>query len=66
MVGDKKSSNANSLFKMALLVTKAIMIESVNDLVNYDFANINIINITSSASTPSLLVDEIIEYLKKK
>jgi 4-hydroxy-3-methylbut-2-enyl diphosphate reductase IspH len=42
------------------------MVESLNELKNYDFKNINTINITSGASTPSDVVDEIINFLKSK
>lgn len=66
VVGDKMSSNTNKLYKLASLKNKAIMIESKEDLLDYDFSNINTINITSGASTPIDIVDEIIEYLGKK
>ncbi len=66
VVGDKMSSNTNKLLKLASIKNKAILIESVEDLKNYDFSNINTINITSGASTPIDIVDEIIEYLSKK
>ena len=66
VVGDKMSSNTNKLYKLASLKNKAIMIESKEDLLDYDFSNISTINITSGASTPIDIVDEIIEYLGKK
>ena len=31
-----------------------------------DFSNINSVSISSGASTPNYIVDEIIEYLEKK
>jgi len=66
VVGDKMSSNTGKLYKLASAKSNSIMVESLNELKNYDFKNINTINITSGASTPSDVVDEIISFLKSK
>lgn len=66
VVGDKKSSNTKKLFNLASNKGKAIMIDSIKDILEYDFKDINKINITSGASTPKEVVDEIIEYLKNR
>ena len=42
------------------------MIETVNDLYDYDFSNIKEINITSGASTPDYITNDVIDYLKNK
>lgn len=66
VVGDKMSSNTNKLYELALKTNKAIKIENVSELYNYDFTNVNEINITSGASTPKYIVDEVIKYLNEK
>ncbi len=67
IVGDKKSSNTKKLVSVSESAgIKTILIDSVNDLKDYKLDNINTISISSGASTPSYLVDEIINYLKVK
>ena len=65
IVGDQKSSNTKKLYNIAKEKFKAIMINDKNDLDINLLKNINEISITSGASTPSYLVDEIIEYINK-
>jgi 4-hydroxy-3-methylbut-2-enyl diphosphate reductase len=65
IVGDQKSSNTKKLYNIAKEKFNAIMINDKNDLDINLLKNINEISITSGASTPSYLVDEIIEYLNK-
>ena len=66
IVGDKKSSNSLKLFKVSTEIAKVntIFVDNVNSLNKDMFNGINIVNISSGASTPSILVDEIIEYLR--
>ena len=65
IVGDKKSSNTKKLKEVSEnRGINTILIDSVNDLKNYDFKNIKSVSISSGASTPSYLVDEVIEYIK--
>ena len=65
IVGDQKSSNTKKLYNIAKEKFNAIMINDKNDLDIYLLKNINEISITSGASTPSYLVDEIIKYINK-
>ena len=64
IVGDKKSSNTQKLVSVSELANiKTILVDSLEDLKKYSLNNINKISISSGASTPSYLVDEIINYL---
>ena len=66
VVGDKNSSNTNKLKEVSLKTgTKTILIDSLETLDKSILKNINVVNITSGASTPSYIVDEIIDYLNK-
>ncbi|MCR4897759.1 MAG: 4-hydroxy-3-methylbut-2-enyl diphosphate reductase [Acholeplasmatales bacterium] len=65
IVGDQKSSNTKKLYNIAKEKFNAIMINDKNDLDINLLKNINEISITSGASTPSYLVDEIIDYINK-
>lgn len=65
IVGDQKSSNTKKLYNIAKEKFNAIMINDKNDLDINLLKNINEISITSGASTPSYLVDEIIEHINK-
>ena len=67
VVGDILSSNTKKLAKVSLeqASIKTILVENEGDLKSFDFKNINEINISSGASTPSYIVDEIINYLEK-
>lgn len=66
VIGDKLSSNSKKLYTLASNINKTIMIETVNDLYDYDFSNIKEVNITSGASTPDYITNDVIEYLKNK
>ena len=65
IVGDQKSSNTKKLYNIAKEKFNAIMINDKNDLDINLLKNIKEISITSGASTPSYLVDEIIKYINK-
>ena len=67
VVGDKSSSNTKKLAKVSLeqAFIKTILVEDLNELKSYDLNNIKTINISSGASTPSYIVEEIINYLEK-
>ncbi len=64
VVGDKKSNNSNSLLKLGSSKAKqAYLLESKSDF-NIDWlTNINKIVITSGASTPTWIFNEIYEYI---
>ena len=66
IVGDKSSSNTKKLVKVSNEFTniKTIQCEDLKSLNNDDLKNVNVVNISSGASTPSYIVDEIIDYLK--
>ena len=63
VVGDKTSNNTNNLKKIAAKYTDTIMINSIDEARHINLSGINILGITSGASTPALLVDEIIKTL---
>lgn len=67
VVGDNKSSNTKKLAKVASEIAniKTILCEDLESLDKEALKGINSVSITSGASTPSYIVDEIIEYLKK-
>ncbi len=66
VVGDKSSSNTKKLTLACIKNNiKTIQIENLEDLKKFNFNNINSISITSGASTPDYIVNEIIEYLKR-
>lgn len=67
IVGDKKSSNTKKLVQVAKDVAKidSILIDSVDDLKEYNFKNITSISVSSGASTPDYLVSEVISYLEE-
>ena len=66
IVGDKKSSNSLKLYKVSTEIAKAktIFVDNLESLDKEILKDVNIVNISSGASTPSELVDEIIKYLK--
>ena len=65
IVGDKNSSNTNKLKEVSIKTnTNTILIDNVNDLNESLLKDVKVVNITSGASTPSYIVDEIINYLK--
>ncbi|MDE6655563.1 MAG: 4-hydroxy-3-methylbut-2-enyl diphosphate reductase [Anaeroplasmataceae bacterium] len=66
VVGDKASSNTKKLALASQSVgIPTLLIEQVADLKSIDFKDIKSISITSGASTPDYIVEEIIEYLKR-
>ena len=66
IVGDKMSSNTKKLVKVSNEYTniKTIQCENLRDLDKSFLNNINVVNISSGASTPDDVVNEIIEYIK--
>ncbi len=66
VVGDKLSNNSNNLAKVGSTSTKkSILIESVLDINDTDLINVNRIAVTSGASTPTSITNQVIDYLKK-
>ena len=69
VVGDPKSSNSKKLVEVAKnksLAKDVIFIESAKDLINFDFSNYHTIHITSGASTPSEITDQVIRFIENK
>ncbi len=68
IVGDKLSSNTKKLVKVSeeLSKIKTIQCEDLKSLDKSILDNVNVVNISSGASTPAYIVDEIIEYLKNR
>ena len=64
IIGDKNSNNTSKLKEIASKNTKAILIENIEEMKDIDFANINILGITAGASTPNILVTEIIKTIE--
>ena len=65
IVGDKLSSNTKKLVSVSEKFTniKTIQCEDLNSLDKNELNGINTVNISSGASTPDYVVNEIIEYL---
>ena len=66
IIGDPHSNNTNKLKDIASKYTKSYLIEDIEDIKKIDFNNINTLGITAGASTPNILVDEIIKSIKDK
>lgn len=68
VVGSSHSSNANRLREVAISAgaKEAILIDSKENLTNYNFDGIDNLAITSAASTPDEIVQELLEFLKQK
>lgn len=66
VVGDYLSNNTNNLSKIAKnSVAKVILIESVKDIDEQYLINVNKVGVTSGASTPTSITQQVIDYLKK-
>ena len=63
IVGDKLSNNSKQLYELAKKKTNAILIESILDLDINELLNKENIAITSGASTPSSIVDQIYNFI---
>lgn len=66
IVGDQLSNNSNNLAKVAKRSAKNVrFIESVMDINNDDLINIKNIAVSSGASTPHAITEQVIDYLNK-
>ncbi len=64
VVGDPNSNNTMNLVRLAKnKSTKVCLIESVKDINAADLININKVAVTSGASTPTALTQQVIDYL---
>lgn len=67
VVGDVYSSNTNKLKEVSIrdAKTKAYRIETIEDINPKWFKDVNVINVTSGASTPKAITDEVVNYLEQ-
>lgn len=65
VVGDKKSSNTNELHNVALTICDSFLISEYSEIISIDLSKYKNVKITSGASTPEYVIDELIEYLNK-
>ena len=68
IVGDRHSSNTQKLFEIALSQTKhqlTIKVETVEDLASLNLTYYQTAIVTSGASTPKAITNEIVEYLQQ-
>lgn len=66
IVGDPRSNNSKNLAYISQTVanTKTKLIQSVNDINPLDLKNIDVVSVSSGASTPNYLTKEVIDFLK--
>jgi 4-hydroxy-3-methylbut-2-enyl diphosphate reductase len=66
IVGDPRSNNSKNLAKLSRQIThtKTYLIQSVDDINPKDLENVEIVSVSSGASTPEYLTKAVIEYLK--
>lgn len=65
IVGDPNSKNCNSLFEVAKSYKPAFKVETKYELKNLSLKKFKTIGVTAGASTPRILLEEVIEELKK-
>jgi len=65
VIGDKKSANTKRLYELCKTKVETFQIQSINDLQNSWFDNINTVGITAGASTPKNIIDDVIKELSK-
>ncbi|MBQ3295817.1 MAG: 4-hydroxy-3-methylbut-2-enyl diphosphate reductase [Erysipelotrichaceae bacterium] len=66
VVGDSKSNNTNKLVDIGKKqgIRKVLLIHSYKDIDKNDLRDVEKVYVTAGASTPPLLIDEVITYLK--
>lgn len=66
VVGDVKSNNTNKLKEIgSKYFKKVFLISNYKEINKKDLVNVNKIYVTAGASTPPILIDEVIDYLSK-
>ena len=68
VVGDPRSNNTLQLARMGTMagIRKVLRIETARDLVNVEFNDDDKIAVASGASTPKILLDNVIAYLESR
>ena len=67
IIGGIKSSNTNKLYEISKQNCKnAIKIETVKELYNINFNNINKVGVMAGDSTPDESIEDVINYLKER
>ena len=68
VVGDIKSNNTNKLVEIGINhgIKKVILIQNYLDIKDEDLVDMKNVYVTAGASTPPVLIDEVIEYLTSK
>lgn len=68
VVGDNKSNNTNKLVELGIQhgIKKVVLIQNYKEINSDDLYEVNNIYITAGASTPPILIDEVINYLSSK
>lgn len=68
VVGDNKSNNTNKLVDIGKKqgIKKVLLIQNYKDINDNDLLDVDKIYVTAGASTPPMLIDEVINYLKSK
>ena len=67
IIGGKKSSNTKKLYEIAEKnCKKSILIETAEELKNFEFTAINKIGIMAGASTPKSSIDAVVEFCDEK
>ena len=66
IVGDPRSNNSRNLVKISRETTntKTLLIETVKDINVEDLKNVKIVSVSSGASTPTYLTQEVIDFLQ--
>ncbi|MBO7677004.1 MAG: 4-hydroxy-3-methylbut-2-enyl diphosphate reductase, partial [Erysipelotrichaceae bacterium] len=67
VVGDSKSNNTNKLVDIGKKqgIRKVLLIHSYKDIDTDDLEDVKKVYVTAGASTPPLLIDEVISFLKE-
>ena len=67
VVGDIKSNNTNKLVEVGKQsgIKKVLLIQNYKDINEDDLKDVNRIYVTAGASTPPLLINEVINHLKR-
>ena len=66
VIGTNISSNSLRLSETANRLTKTYLIESYHDVNEYWLKEVKVLGITTSASAPEFLLEELLEHLNKK